>query len=608
MISRRLAAWLGAAVVVVAFGLPLFIDLGATDFKGDEPIYAFAIDRILDQGDWLTPKSIPSDETPFLEKPPLKFWLVAASVRAGLLPQNEFGYRVWDVLFGIAAFLYLYAIGLRLSGIVCGLTAVLVLFGHQPLVLEHGLRSNNMEAGLLLSYCAGVYHAIVWSEATTARRRQLHAVLVGLSFTFGFMMKFVAAIFLPASIVAVAVVSRRWRNKLLEDWRGWTFASILSAALILPWFVYQARTRGGQVWTVMFGEHIVERFTAYLDPSHLHPWHFYLTTMAREFSWAHDLLLVCAGLVLLGYRAVRHRSESATLVLAWFVIPLIAISSGTSKLYHYVYPFLPPLALGVGLIAAAVLAAARQYQAETSRLLDRIWPARWSATIPRWLRVTLGAVAVVAIALAVLTPIFGSVWIRAGGVTLIRNSTVSRPLLAATVLFVVLGLFRVVPLALVTVLLLVVLPLDAYRNVKALEASEAKYEDAPMRTLRDCLLQIQSNGVSRGVYVHTAEDPGQWKFVYYLRRPGWSTDEASDQRMLERRLLTRDAQRPVFMKVSDFEAFRHAIAMDPQWAAGNLSQLDGMRRITWDIGWIMLLPGPYAPCGNVSGGSVSTSH
>jgi hypothetical protein len=108
------------------------------------------------------------------------------------------------------------------------------------------------------------------------------------------------------------------------------------------------------------------------------------------------------------------------------------------------------------------------------------------------------------------------------------------------------------------------------------------------------------------VYLHTADDVGQWKFVYYLRRPGWSTDEVGDQRMLEQRLLTPDAERPVLMKRSDFDAFRRAVATDPP-RDGSLSELDRIRRITWDIGWIMLLPGPYAQCADVKGGSVSTS-
>ena len=601
--SRRVAGWLGAAVVVIAFGLPLFVDLGATDFKGDEPIYAFAIDRILDQGDWLTPKAIPSDTIPFLEKPPLKFWLVAASVRAGILPQDEFGYRVWDVLFGIAAFLYVFALGMRMSGVACGLIAVLVLFGHQPLVLEHGLRSNNMEASLLLSYCAGIYHALAWFEARTQGRRRLHAMGVGLWFVFGFMMKFVAAAFLPASLVVMAALSARWRKRLLEEWRLWSVVIAITAALILPWFVYQFSVRGEQFWAIMFGQHIFKRFTAYLDPSHLHPWYFYLTTMMREFSWAHDLVLVCAGLVFLAYQAVQQRSDRARLLLVWFVLPLVAISAGTSKLYHYLYPFLPPLALGVGRLSAAVLSAARLYQTDISRMLERVWHPRWSASIPGWLRATLTILAAAAVVLAVATVIFGSVWIRAGGTTLFRNSTISRPLIAATVLCIVIGSFRFVPMALVTVLLLVALPFDAYRNVRALEIAQARYEDAPMRTLRDCLLRLQALGVPRGVYVHT-QDTGQWKYVYYLRPPGWNTDETTDQRKLEERLLAPEAERPVFMHGRDYDGFRGAIAADPMRSA-ELPRLDGVRRITWDDGWVMLLPGPYASCSGVKGGSVT---
>ena len=601
--SRRLAAWLGAAVVIIAFGLPLFVDLGATDFKGDEPIYAFAIDRILDQGEWLTPKAIPSDTVPFLEKPPLKFWLVAASVRAGLLPQNEFGYRLWDVLFGIAAFVYVYALGFRMSGVACGLIAVLVLFGHQPLVLEHGLRSNNMEAPLLLSYCAGIYHAIAWSEARARERRWLHAMLVGLWFAFGFMMKFVAAAFLPASLVVMAAVSHRWRRRLLEDWRVWAAAIAVTAALILPWFAYQFSVRGEQFWAIIFGQHIFERFTAYLDPSHLHPWYFYLTTMAREFSWAHDLIFVCAGLVFLGYAAVRRQSDRAKVLLLWFVLPLVAISAGTSKLYHYLYPFLPPLALGVGLLSAAILSAARRYETDIARHLERVWHPRWSAAMPGWLRAALTAVAAAAVVLAVATVIFGSVWIRVGGVTLFRNSTVSRPLIAATLLSIVIGSFRLMPVALVTVLLVVALPFDAYRNVRALEVAQAKYDDAPMRTLRDCLLRTQAQGLPRGVYVHTP-DTGQWKYVYYLRQPGWNTSEVTDRQKLEERLLTPGALRPVFIKGSDFEDFRRTLAVDSARTA-ELPRLDAIRRITWDDGWIMLLPGPYASCGDVKGGSVT---
>src|SRR5262249_19639960 len=69
-----------------------------------------------------------------------------------------------------------------------------------------------------------------------------------------------------------------------------------------------------------------------------------------------------AGLVRLLMAAMRGESWLARLVLAWFVLPLVAISFGTSKLLHYAYPFWPPIALGAGLAAATLLNAARGFR------------------------------------------------------------------------------------------------------------------------------------------------------------------------------------------------------------------------------------------------------
>src|SRR5262245_23649958 len=193
--------WL--ALVLALFCLPLFVGLGRTDVGHDEAIYTFAVDRILEIGDWLEPKSSPHEDVAFLEKPPLKFWIVALPIRLGLLPHDEFGIRFWDALFGGLGFLYVFAIGSRLAGPVCGAVATLILFVHWPLLFEHGLRSNNMEAALFLSYCGGIFHFIEWArvpssaEAAKPSAARRHAVAVGLYFVLGFMTKFVAAIFLP---------------------------------------------------------------------------------------------------------------------------------------------------------------------------------------------------------------------------------------------------------------------------------------------------------------------------------------------------------------------------------------------------------------------------
>jgi hypothetical protein len=174
--------WLAA--VIIAFCLPLFVGLGRTDMENDEAIYSYAVDRILATGDWLNPPLSPFEETTFLEKPPLKFWIVAAPIRLGALPHDELGMRVWDALFGAMAFVYVFAIGRRLAGPTCGFVAVFVLFVYQPLLFQHGLRNNNMEAPLVLCYCGAVYHYLVWVANERPNRRR-HIAAIWLSSSSG---------------------------------------------------------------------------------------------------------------------------------------------------------------------------------------------------------------------------------------------------------------------------------------------------------------------------------------------------------------------------------------------------------------------------------------
>ena len=103
--------WLWLAFIIPLFCVPLFIGLDRTDLDNDEAIYSFAVETMVKDGDWLTPKSIPSETRPFLEKPPLKFWITYVPMRLGLLPDDEFGLRFMDAAMSALAFLYVFGIG-----------------------------------------------------------------------------------------------------------------------------------------------------------------------------------------------------------------------------------------------------------------------------------------------------------------------------------------------------------------------------------------------------------------------------------------------------------------------------------------------------------------
>jgi 4-amino-4-deoxy-L-arabinose transferase-like glycosyltransferase len=620
--------WFWTGLVIALFCVPLFVGLGRTDDENDEAIYSFAVDVMVKSGDWLTPKSIPSEQEAFLEKPPLKFWIVAAPIRLGLLPHDEFGRRFWDALFGGIAFLYVFAIGRRLGGPLCGAAAVLVLFAHTPLLFQHGLRGNNMEAAVVLAYCAGVYHFIGWRTDGRPGGRRRHVLALALCFVLAFMTKFVAALFLPLVLAVIALLSPEDRARLREDWRTWCGAALLAVALIAPWFLYQYHQFGADLWDVMFGQHVMTRFTSYLDPTHLHPWHYYVTQMFAQLRASQAVILAIVGLVLMaagaaGYLratpiASAHQNSfagTARLVLLWFALPLGLMSLLSSKLYHYAYPFIPPVALCAGYATAVVFGLLWAVGARPSRRLDDLLADR----LPRglslpWVRAALLALGFVAVAVALATHAAGGrLHLTIGDTLLFRNASAMRAWLVAALLFALAArLGTAVRAGVAAGLVLMLLPLPAYSRA----LSQLPVERHPLRSLAQCLQAVNARAAEPA-----RRAPGVWveaesiahTYFYYLRDLGpWQyrreRREASDATVYMHLYVASQAT-PVLLSGERYTEFsRRANAGDPdllEWvarksgmdvpavAAGTSQTRVSILRFGPEV---LLLPGPYADC------------
>jgi 4-amino-4-deoxy-L-arabinose transferase-like glycosyltransferase len=584
--------WL--ALVLVLFCLPLFFGLRSLDLETDEAIYSFAVDRILEIGDWLQPKSSPSETAVFLEKPPLKFWIVAAPIRAGLLPHDELGLRFWDALFGAVSFIYVFAIGSVLAGPVCGAVAVMLLFVHWPLVLDHGLRTNNMEGPLFLCYCGGVYHFLRWA-ATVDRRKYAHAVAIGLYFVLGFMTKFVAAVFLPVVLALGALAFHRTRLKLAADWRLWASVTVVTIALIAPWFIYAYVLFGRELWETMFAAHVYERFTIGLNPEHVRPWYFYLGRMAQNFSRSGFQYLVPTGVIVLLLQSVRRRWFEGSVVVLWATVPLILISVGSSKLYHYAYPFLPPFTIAAGyLVALAVMLGppvVRKGFEAVEDLLARATPSvsalgerrstQFIGMIVLWIggSLILGAIA------------FGTVRVSVGGVQLFKSSGLGRPL--AAIIFAGVLMRRSGLVAPLVVFLAVAwwMPVSTYRAT----IRQLTVQKHPLRDARDCLLKVEAEvtgGAAPGVYVDT--DDTTWHPVYYyFRRLGpWTRQSVPAPENLDRNLHDPSSFRPSLVQAERYRAYLRG--PDAARFAGPSPPMIAIRPSPLE--YVLLLPGPYRVC------------
>lgn len=609
--------WPWAVVVAALFCVPLFVGLGRTDLGNDEAIYSFAVDKILETGDWLTPRTSPRIDIAFLEKPPLKFWIVAAPIRAGLLPHDEFGLRFWDAVMGAAAFLYVLALGVRLAGPVCGLLGVLLLFVHTPLLFDHGLRSNNMEGPLVLAYCGGIFHYLSWAMARDDRRRaRAHVWGFTAYVLLGFLTKFVAIVFLPMVVFVAALVVRDDRVRLWRERRSWIIAAMTAAAVSAPWFLFQWWQFGSDVWTIMLGAHVYQRFTAYLDPTHLQPWHFYFSALYEELRTARSLALIVPGVLLFTWVTLRDRKREHVTVFLWFALPMVAISFGSSKLYHYIYPFLPPLALAGGYFGQRLIDVTPGWlephvaraDARTAALLGTraATPLR---TAVRWALLTF---ALGAIGVGIVTLARGGFHLKLGDTTILRNASSVRPLLYALVFVALAASLRSASYVAAPILVLWLSPMQPYIATLA----QVRVENHPLRTVRDCLLKVKSGdpalaGVS--FYVDAPEERLHHFHHYYFEQVGaWEYAETPSDATLFARLHVPGKQKPVLVWEPRYQQFmmrlqgRDPAMFDaiarvesvPRGAVEQTASHASLPMVVLRHELLVVLPGQFGSCGS----------
>jgi hypothetical protein len=472
-VSRR-----GLAVVFVLFCIPLFLGLRALDLGVDESVHSFAVEQMLVDGEWTHPKSSPTDTGQFLETPPLKFWIVAAPIALGLLPRDEFGWRFWDAVMGSVAFLYVFAIGSRLAGPVCGGVAVLLLFVHAPLVFDHGLRTNNMEAALFLAYCGGVFHFLEWG-GRREKARGRHLVAATLYFVLGFMAKSAAVLFLPAMAVLGAVMVPATRQRLWTERVRFARMSALALLLIVPWFAYAWVQSGSAVVQILFPWPAFNLSRPGFETTRVQPWSSYFVTLWDALVASRVQWWVVAGVVVLIVQAVRRWWFEGFVVMMWAIMPLVAVSSGTSRLYHDLYPFLPPLMIAAGYLAALIMMLA-------------------PVVLRRWLER--------------LDDISG----KSAVALMARRSAPAAPL------FVALALAAVAPV-------------DAYQAT----VRRLPIEQHPLRDVSDCVTRVSGQhppGTVPGLFIDSNEPISHPVTFYFRRIEPWTRQETASAEQLAARL------------------------------------------------------------------------
>lgn len=310
-----------------------------------EARYAEIARKMVELGDRITPWF--DYGVPFWGKPPLSFWLTAASFK--LFGINEFAARLPHLL---GAFLVIWLIWdwLAPRSHRESMIAIVLLAGSALFFIAAGAVMTDMTLtlGTTLSM-RGFWLGLHGTD--TQRRRERWLPFLGLA--VGLLAKG------PIVLVFVGLPIAAWtltQGNLAAVWRGfpWLRGSLLTVALAGPWYVLAEWRTPGFLDYFLIGEHW-QRFVAsgwsgdLYGSAHAFPrGSIWLFAVVALVPWSFLLPIVALRWRKLAQKTIQtDRTEGARrlYLLFWGLTPCVFFSFASNILWTYELPGLPALAL-----------------------------------------------------------------------------------------------------------------------------------------------------------------------------------------------------------------------------------------------------------------------
>jgi 4-amino-4-deoxy-L-arabinose transferase-like glycosyltransferase len=224
-----------------------------TAWTPDEPREADIAWRMSLQTDRTLPQLA---DTPFLEKPPLSYWLSAAAIE--VYGDSPAAARVPNLLYAAIVALAIGALAFAMDGGTAAIVAALVA---GTAITAFRVSIWLAPDACLLAGCAiALLGAYLGFRAPPGRSKLFGYTLMHVGAAIGFMAKSAPGWLVPAvALVAIIIWERRW----LELRRWELYAGLLAQALLIgPWIFEVSRTaHGSDALVSLFWNNIVGRFT-----------------------------------------------------------------------------------------------------------------------------------------------------------------------------------------------------------------------------------------------------------------------------------------------------------------------------------------------------------
>jgi 4-amino-4-deoxy-L-arabinose transferase-like glycosyltransferase len=321
-------------LLVAIAGAALFLGLGRSDtYNPDEPRELEMAREMHVGGDHVTPRF---NGAPFLEKPPLFYWLVSATYGLAGGPGETPG-RVVPAVAGLLTVLLTFVLARALLGQTTAFLAALVLL--TSFEFFYIARRSMIDMPLTLATtaaCVGLYLGINGS----GRGRRVWLLLGYTALAAALMFKGIVGAGIPGLAVVGWIAARRDVRAIARH--GLVPGVLLALVPVGLWVAALHARLGADAVREFVLVNNVLRFTGGAAKGHDQPFWYYLPTLLTDMApWS--ALLPFAFAAACGAAARRHPALRD--LALWFGLPLVLLSIASTKRGIYLLPIYPPAAI-----------------------------------------------------------------------------------------------------------------------------------------------------------------------------------------------------------------------------------------------------------------------
>lgn len=322
----------------IIFGLLFFVFLNSRPLSApDEGRYTEIPREMVESGDYVTPRL---NGVKYFEKPPLLYWLGAASIK--LFGPKEWAMRLWPALLSFLGCLMVYAMGVSLydrrSGLIAAsaLGSCLYYYAHSQIMIIDSTVSFFMSLALFSFFQA---HKNIGRRAETVYLASFF-IAMGLAV----LAKGLIGAVLPGLIILLwSGIMRDWRSMLLA-FKPWGIALFFLVAA--PWHIMVSLKNPEFPYFYFIHEHFL-RYTTSVHGRKKFPGFFVPIFLLGWYPWVVFVPHVIKKTFLT--LKTRLKAESDLLFFTtWAGAVFLFFSISSSQLIPYIHPVFAPFALIMG--------------------------------------------------------------------------------------------------------------------------------------------------------------------------------------------------------------------------------------------------------------------